>query len=88
MPIQRSNSLFGLLLCLGLLLPAALNAQDKAPASDTITGPNGDIKIYPINHATLALVWQGHTVYVDPVGGAKAFQGLPAPELPEPGAPR
>ena len=81
MPINRFCSRFGLILGLGLLLPAALTAQIKAPVSDTVASQNGDIKIYPINHATLALVWQGKTVYVDPVGGAPAFQGLPAPDL-------
>jgi L-ascorbate metabolism protein UlaG (beta-lactamase superfamily) len=64
-----------------MLLPAALSAQTRVPPSDTIASQNGDIKIYPINHATLALVWQGKTVYVDPVGGAAAFKGLPAPDL-------
>jgi L-ascorbate metabolism protein UlaG (beta-lactamase superfamily) len=81
MPIHRFYSRFGLLLGLGLLLPATLTAQDKGPVSDTVASQSGDIKIYPINHATLALVWQGKTVYVDPVGGAQPFKGLPAPDL-------
>lgn len=81
MLIHPCCSRFSLLLGLGLLLPAALAAQNKAPAFDTVASQSGDIKIYPINHATLALVWQGKTVYVDPVGGAPAFQGLPAPDL-------
>ena len=81
MPINRIYSRFGLILGLGLLLPAALAAQDKAPVSDTIASQDGDIKIYPINHATLALVWKGQTVYIDPVGAAQAFKGLPAPDL-------
>jgi L-ascorbate metabolism protein UlaG (beta-lactamase superfamily) len=71
----------GFLLGLALLLPAALAAQDKAPVTDTIPSQNGDIKIHPINHATLALMWQGKTVYVDPVGGSNVFKGLPAPDL-------
>ncbi len=62
---------------LGLLLPATLTAQDKASGSDTVASQNGDIKIYPVNHATLALVWQGKALYIDPVGGAQAFKGLP-----------
>jgi L-ascorbate metabolism protein UlaG (beta-lactamase superfamily) len=81
MPNIRFHSRFGFMLALGLLLPAILTAQDKAPASDTIASQNGDITIYPINHATLALAWQGRTVYMDPVGEAKAFKGLPAPDL-------
>ena len=69
------------ILSLSLFLPAIAPAQDKAPASDTIATQDGDLKIYPLNHATLALQWKGKTIYVDPVGGAKVFQGLPAPDL-------
>jgi len=81
MPIQRFYARLSLILGLGMQLTATSHAQDKAPAFDTIPAQNGDIRIYPINHATLALVWNGKTVYVDPVGGAKAFQALPAPDL-------
>ena len=81
MPINRIYSRLGLILGLGLLLPAAVAAQDKAPVSDTIASQDGDIKIYPINHATLALVWKGQTVYIDPVGAAQVFKGLPTPDL-------
>jgi L-ascorbate metabolism protein UlaG (beta-lactamase superfamily) len=81
MPINPLHSPLGLILTLGLLLPAALTAQDKAPVSDSIPSQNGDISIYPINHATMALAWKGQTVYIDPVGGAAAFKGLPAPDL-------
>jgi hypothetical protein len=52
MPINPLHSPLGLILTLGLLLPAALTAQDKAPVSDSIPSQNGDISIYPINHAT------------------------------------
>jgi L-ascorbate metabolism protein UlaG (beta-lactamase superfamily) len=65
---------------LALLAPVPA-AEVKAPAADTIPTQDGDLKIYPINHATLALEWKGKMVYVDPVGGAKAFEGLTAPDL-------
>jgi len=81
MSINRSFSLLGLLLALGLLQQAAVAAQGMLPATDTVASQSGDIKICPINHATLALLWQGKTVYIDPVGGAPAFKGLPAPDL-------
>jgi L-ascorbate metabolism protein UlaG (beta-lactamase superfamily) len=79
--MNRFYACFGLILGLGMLPPAAFSAQEKLPAYDSIASQKGDIKICPINHATLALVWQGKTVYVDPVGGAAAFKGLPAPDL-------
>ena len=71
----------GLFLGLALLLPAALTAQDKRLDIDVVTNQSGDIKIHLINHATLALMWQDKTVYVDPVGGSNAFKGLPATDL-------
>ena len=39
------------------------------------------VTIHPIEHATLALTTADTTVYVDPVGGAERFAGLPAPDL-------
>src|SRR5688572_18405682 len=37
---------------------------------DTVPTARGDVLITPIEHATLALQWDGKTIYVDPVGGA------------------
>jgi L-ascorbate metabolism protein UlaG (beta-lactamase superfamily) len=70
-------SLMGALLVLVPAVPAA----DKARTADSIPTDDGALKIYPINHATLALQWKDKTIAVDPVGGAKAFQGLPPPDL-------
>lgn len=38
-------------------------------------------QVFPISHATFALVWSGTTFYVDPTGGASAFAGLSAPNI-------
>lgn len=37
--------------------------------------------VHPISHATMVLTWDGTIIYVDPVGGAEAFEGQPAPDL-------
>jgi L-ascorbate metabolism protein UlaG (beta-lactamase superfamily) len=66
-----------ILVFLGPLICSA----DGAPTPDTIATEDGALKIFPINHATLALQWKDRTIYVDPVGGAKVFQGLPKPDL-------
>src|SRR5262252_5091719 len=66
-----------LLLLLGLLTCSAAGISTP----DTIATEDGALKIFPINHATLALQWKDRTIYVDPVGGAKALQGLPKPDL-------
>jgi L-ascorbate metabolism protein UlaG (beta-lactamase superfamily) len=67
----------------GLLLLCCLTlcATGSLPTSDSVATDDGILKIFPINHATLVLQWKDRTIYVDPVGGAKAFQGLPKPDL-------
>ncbi|MCB0438528.1 MAG: MBL fold metallo-hydrolase [Mangrovimonas sp.] len=40
-----------------------------------------DIKITPISHATLVLEYDKTVIYVDPVGGAEAFEGMPKPKI-------
>lgn len=64
-----------------VLLIQALPATEKAAGPDVIPTQAGDLVLYPLNHATFAFQWNHKTVYVDPVGGAKAFKGLPAPDL-------
>ncbi|RMA58672.1 MBL fold metallo-hydrolase [Ulvibacter antarcticus] len=39
------------------------------------------LNIIPISHATMILEWDNITIYVDPVGGAKAFEGQKAPDI-------
>lgn len=40
-----------------------------------------EVKIIPIEHATAILEWNDITVYIDPVGGAAAFEGQKQPDL-------
>ncbi len=57
--------------------------------SDPTYGVNGvsppevlkEIEITPISHATTVLQWNDITIYVDPVGGAEAFEGQKKPDL-------
>jgi L-ascorbate metabolism protein UlaG (beta-lactamase superfamily) len=72
---------------LNICLPAALvvlgvvQAAEPSLTGDRVPTKDGDLVIHPINHATLALGWKNLTVYVDPVGGAARFGGLPKPDL-------
>jgi L-ascorbate metabolism protein UlaG (beta-lactamase superfamily) len=52
-----------------------LNAQDVIETND------GDILIHPIVHGTLAIEYKNITIYVDPYGGAKGFEGLKNADL-------
>jgi L-ascorbate metabolism protein UlaG (beta-lactamase superfamily) len=69
----------GVFSILAFLTFTAVTAQ--RPAADKIETSKGPLTIQPLNHATLALTWQGKTVYVDPNGGAKTFEGVAAPDL-------
>lgn len=66
---------------ISVLLLLAFNALAQRPAADKIETSKGPLTLQPLNHATLALTWQGKTIYVDPTGGSKMFEGLAAPDL-------
>ena len=57
---------------------------DSEPTYAETTSPTEveeDIVINPISHATSVLQWNDLNIYVDPVGGAEAFEGYGAPDL-------
>ena len=56
-------------------------AAAQALSGDHIATNRGDLVVHPVNHASLLLGWNGKTVYVDPVGGAAPYAGLPKPDL-------
>jgi L-ascorbate metabolism protein UlaG (beta-lactamase superfamily) len=64
-----------------LVVIPALPAADQPRSADSLPTADGPLTIHPINHATLAFQWKDKTICVDPVGGSKAFQGLPRPDL-------
>ena len=63
-----------------LLLSSTL-LQAQRPAADVIETSKGPLQIQPVLHATLVLTWGGKTIYVDPSGDTKIFDGLAAPDL-------
>lgn len=64
-----------------LLTFAAAPLLAQRPADDVIETSKGALTIQPVKHATLVFTWGGKTIYADPDGGAKAFEGLAAPDL-------
>lgn len=64
-------------------LAVGLAATAEAKESDLrrIATNRGDLIVHPIRHATVVLTWSGKTFYIDPVGGAKAFESFPRPDL-------
>jgi len=58
---------------------ATTSALAQPLMGDHIATDNGDLIIHPAGHATFVMGWNGHTIYVDPVGDALA--DLPPPDL-------
>lgn len=54
-------------------------AQEAALDGDAIATAQGDIIVHPVEHASLLLGFGDQVIYVDPVGGAARYAGLPAP---------
>lgn len=64
-----------------LLLFAASLCWAQLPKPDEIPTSKGPLKIQPLNHATLALTWNGKTIYADPYQAPKTFVGIAKPDL-------
>lgn len=60
---------------------ATLNIQAQRPSPDRIETDNGALTVQPIQHGTLVLSWNGTAIYVDPFGGAEAYEAIEAPDL-------
>ena len=54
-------------------------AQEAALDGDSVPTAQGDIIVHPVDHASLVLGFGDAVIYVDPVGGAARYDGLPAP---------
>jgi L-ascorbate metabolism protein UlaG (beta-lactamase superfamily) len=67
------------ILSLLILFTTTLLAQRASP--DEIKTSSGMLSIQPVEHASLVLSWNNKTIYVDPNGGGKLFEGLKAPDL-------
>lgn len=68
-----------IILLLFVFFTVSLQAQRASP--DEIKTSSGMLSIQPVEHASLVLSWDNKTIYVDPNGGGKLFEGLKAPDL-------
>lgn len=60
--------------------PKSTSLKEEDVAVDR-EDPTMDIKIIPIEHASAVLIWDGITIYVDPVGDKIAFKNVPEPDI-------
>ena len=63
------------------ILPVACATAAPLPPPDALPAEGGEVILQPLQHATLALRWREHSIFVDPVGGAALFTNLPKPTL-------
>jgi len=64
-----------------LVVAVGAPASAQTMSGDHIPTSGEDLVIHPVAHATFVMTWGPHPVYVDPVGGAEAFEGLPRPHV-------
>lgn len=70
------------LLLAAMILCAVNVSQAQTPlAGDHVGTSQGDLIIHPVKHASFVMQWNGKTIYVDPVGGAEPYAGLPRPDI-------
>ena len=61
------------------VMPYAALAEMKE--GDSYATDGGKITIHPVSHASFVMTVPGMVIYNDPVGGAAAYEGHPAPDL-------
>jgi L-ascorbate metabolism protein UlaG (beta-lactamase superfamily) len=73
-------SIFFMIVC--CMVGCSVAAADQpAPSRDEIETAKGPLVVWPVEHATFVMRWDGTTIVVDPVGGAAAFADHPQPDL-------
>lgn len=61
--------------------PAMAKTAMRDLTGDRYSGPEGDVMIHPVAHASLVIGAQGKTIYVDPVGPQTRYENVPPPDL-------
>lgn len=59
----------------------AYSTTNAPVTGDTLATDDGEVVIHPINHATIVLGWKSTVIYVDPVGAASQYAGLPPADV-------
>jgi L-ascorbate metabolism protein UlaG (beta-lactamase superfamily) len=68
-----------ILILLQILSATGLFAQRIT--ADKVQAGKDSLIIQPLTHASLVLEWNKKVIYIDPTGGSKAYEGLPAPDI-------
>jgi L-ascorbate metabolism protein UlaG (beta-lactamase superfamily) len=68
-----------ILISISLLI--SFHTWAQKPVIDIVKTKNGILKIQPILHSSLVLTYNNKTIYVDPYGGAKMYEGINPPDI-------
>lgn len=63
------------------VMPRIALAQTAVPTSFSYPVEGGQVVFHPVDHASMVIETPGGVIYVDPVGGAERYRGLPQPSL-------
>lgn len=72
---------FLIVLAIGIIFIIKMQKNDNKENRGDIANVASTVNVIPIEHASLILGWDGVAIYADPVGEAKMFEGLPAPDM-------
>ena len=64
-----------------LFILSTFTAVAQRATPDRMETSSGPLTIQPILHGTVVFTWNNKTIYVDPYGGAKAFEGIAPADL-------
>ncbi|WP_299248421.1 MBL fold metallo-hydrolase [uncultured Lacinutrix sp.] len=64
-------------LIIALIICVSACKNDKNTINTVNNSKISEVKITPIEHATMVIEYKGKTIYVDPTGGKDAFEAVP-----------
>jgi L-ascorbate metabolism protein UlaG (beta-lactamase superfamily) len=64
-------------LIIALIICVSACKNDKSTINTVNNSKISEVKITPIEHATMVIEYKGKTIYVDPTGGKDAFKSVP-----------
>lgn len=78
---RRASLMLGLATISAAALPGLALSQTAVPTSFSYPVEGGQVVFHPVDHASMVIETPGGVIYVDPVGGADLYRGLPQPSL-------
>jgi L-ascorbate metabolism protein UlaG (beta-lactamase superfamily) len=79
--MTRNRMFRTFMFALAFIVATASGAAAQMLSGDHIPTSGGDLIIHPVDHASFVMAWGPHPIYVDPVGGAEAYEGLPGAHI-------